>query len=187
MKNKTFEFKAFLFERYYKMWIVFSLLLILIIIIPGILLSNYFFPENTSNMSLISQLLILSLIAIPLMILLFFVINILFFRTLNISLGKKIVIKRNNQCLYEISPNQILKTVIRSNDNKRLKNRFRTLEIIKKEGNKVKIISRDKNQKGIFNEFLNSYVSYYNLDIDKAHKLSINNLGDYKLVFESNN
>lgn len=187
MEEKEFEFRAFLIESYYKMWGTFAVLLFSVIIVPGFLLANYFLPENTANISLISQLLVLAMIGIPLMILLFTIINGLFFKTLNISLGEKIKIERNNKLLYQFNKNQMSKIIIKSNDDKTLQNRFRTLEINTNQDKKIKIISRDKNQEGVFNDFLNAYISHYNLNKDNAQKVSINTLGDYKLIFDLKN
>ncbi|MEL0645240.1 hypothetical protein V6251_12670 [Olleya sp. Ti.3.14] len=183
----TFKFKAFLVEKFYKMWVVFALLLVVIIIIPGLFLSNYFLPDNANNMSLVSQLLTLSLIGIPLMIILFFTINLLFFKTVIISFNEKIIIKRNEKKLYEINPNNIKKTIIKSNDDINKKNRFKIIEFVTEKENSIKIISRDQDHEGVFNKFINAYISFYNLDIDKAKKISINDSGDYKLIFETKN
>ncbi|MBQ4804161.1 hypothetical protein J8L88_14960 [Aquimarina sp. MMG015] len=187
MEQKEFEFKAFIIENYYKMWLVFAVLLLIIIVVPGFLLADYFLPENTANTSLISQLLVLAMIGIPLMILLFTIINGIFFKKLHISLGKGIKIKRNKKVLYQLNKDEITKFIIKSNDDKTLQNRFRTLEINTNQDKKIKIISRDKNQEGVFNDFLKAYILYYNLNKDHAQKVSINTLGDYKLIFDLKN
>ena len=187
MKVKQFKFRAFLVEKYYKMWTTFAVLLVSVIVIPGFLLANYFLPDDTANTPLFSQLFILVIIAIPLMMVLFVIINMLFFKMLNISLGDLITIHGPKKKLYQFNKNNITKIIIKSNDDKTLQNRFRTLEIRSNHHENIKIISRDKNQEGVFNNFLEACILYFDLNRDSAEKIALNTLGDYKLIFNLKN
>ncbi|QXP58781.1 hypothetical protein [Olleya sp. HaHaR_3_96] len=187
MKVKQFKFRAFLVEKYYRMWSIFAVLLVSIIVVPGLLLANYFLPDDMTNTPLFSQLFILVIIAIPLMMVLFIVINALFFKTLNVSLGELITIQGHKKKLYQFNKKDITKIIIKSNDDKTIHNRFRILEMYFNENKSINIISRDKNQEGVFNNFLEACILYFDLNRDSAEKRALNTSGDYKLIFNLKN
>ena len=184
MGEKEFEFKAFIFNKYYKAALVFIIGIFLIIGIPwGIIIE--IFDEKLKQLSLLSLLLTYSVIVTPFTLIFFKLLFRFFYNKTTISIGNNndIIIIKQTKKIIKIKNKSISKTIIRNNDNTSLKNKYKTIELVWDENKSLKIVSKKTNQESIFNDFIEYYLLFFDLNLDSFEKKTINKQGDYKLTY----
>jgi len=182
MQKKEFEFKAFIFRKYYQAVLVFLTGSFLIIGLPWFITTELLFT-SLGKVSLFPTLIIYTIIITPFTWVFFKLLFHFFYLKTYALVGDKILIKRGHKTILELDSKKITQTIIRKNDDTSLKNRYRTIELIWSKKKRLKIVSRDKNQEGVFNDFIESYLSFFDIDSNSLSKQLINKQGDYKLIY----
>lgn len=99
-------------------------------------------------------------------------------------LGESIIIKRDKKTLLSVQKKNITKTILRNNDGTSPKTKFTTLEIVPKEQTRLKIVSRDRDGENHFNNFIEAYFQYCEINIDDVERKYLSKQGDYRMEFK---